>query len=93
MLLNLSSGRKTLQQHDVMIIIGGDSIDFYKTSGLPQMLSAELGLQDVWDYQDAPETHRRGSQCIYQSQVFHKVANFVKTREYLEFQLCLVLIG
>ena len=47
-----------------MIIVGGDFNESNKNLGLHYMLATELGLQDIWDQQEATETHRRGSQCI-----------------------------
>ena len=64
MLRDLKETLQTLQRDNVMIIVGGDFNESNKNLGLHYMLATELGLQDIWDQQEAPETHRRGSQCI-----------------------------
>jgi hypothetical protein len=49
------------------------------------MLATEFGLQDIWDQQEAPETHWRRSQCINHIYMSQEMFECVSTMEYLDY--------
>jgi hypothetical protein len=49
------------------------------------MLSTELGLMDIFDQSDTPETQRRGSQCIDHVYMTDIMLECVNSMEYLDF--------
>jgi hypothetical protein len=85
MLRDLKETLQTLQQDNVMIIIGGNFNESNKNLGLHYMLATELGLQDIWDQQESPESHRRGSQCIDHIYMSQEMMECVNTMEYLDY--------
>jgi exonuclease III len=82
MLRDLKETLQTLQRDNVMIIIGGDFNESNKNLRLHYMLATEL--QDIWDQQEALETHRRGSQCIDHIYMSQEIMECVNTMKYLD---------
>jgi hypothetical protein len=85
MLRELKEALQTLQHDNAMITIGSDFNECNKILGLHYMLATELDVQDIWDQQDAPETHWRGSQCIDHVYMYQEMMECVNTLEYLEY--------
>jgi hypothetical protein len=74
-----------LQKENVLIIVGGDFNDSNKLKGLHYVLSTELGLQDAWGSQTAPNTYIRGTECIDYVYVSHKLLQCIQVVNYLPF--------
>jgi hypothetical protein len=84
MLRDLKEAHQTLQHDNNMITIDSDFNECNKILGLHYMLATELAVQDIWDQQDAPETHWRGSECIDHVYMYQEMMECVNTLEYLE---------
>ena len=85
MIKDLKQALENLQKDNILIIIGGDFNESDKKAGLHYMLSTELGLKDIFDQSDTPETHRRGSQCIDHVYMTDTMTECIESKEYLDF--------
>jgi exonuclease III len=84
-LRDLKEALQTFQQDNVMMIIGGDFNESNRNLGLHYILATELGLQYIWDQQEIPETHWRGSQCIDHIYMSQEMMECINTMEYLDY--------